>query len=232
MLWWRRLWDASFSLGSILAAILLGVALGNIARGVPLGADREFTGGLIDLLNPYALLTGAATLSLFVMHGAVYLLMKTEGSLHDLVRGWINRTVAVFAAFYLLLTAATFLTLPHMTVNILRMPLLFVLPALNVLAVANIPREVRRGRDFRAFLSSCASMAALLLLFGIGMYPNLVRSVPDAAHSLTIYNAASSDKTLGIMTVIAAIGMPLVLTYTAGIYWIFRGKVKLDHHSY
>ena len=232
MLWWRRLWDTSFSAGSILAALLLGVALGNIARGVPLGPDHEFAGGFFDLLNPYALLVGLTTVALFVMHGAIYLLLKTEGRLHDLIRGRVNRTIALFAILYASTTLATLLTLPHMTESLRRMPLLFVLPVLNILAIANIPREIHRGRDFRAFLSSCASMVALLALFGIGMYPNLVLSSPDPAHSLTIYNAASSSKTLGIMAVIAAIGMPLVLTYTASIYWIFRGKVRLDHHSY
>jgi len=232
MLWWRRLWDASFSAGSVLSALLIGVALGNIARGVPLGPDHEFTGGFLDLLNPYALLVGVTTVALFVMHGAIYLVMKTEGRLHDTIRGWINRTIAVFVVLYVLTTLATLVTLPHMTENLKRMPLLFALPVLNALAVANIPREIHRGRDFRAFLSSCASMAALLCLFGIGMYPNLVLSFPDPAHSLTIYNAASSQKTLGIMMIIALIGIPMVLAYTVSIYWIFRGKVRLDHHSY
>ena len=101
-----------------------------------------------------------------------------------------------------------------------------------MLAIANIPREIHHGRDMRAFLSSCASIAALLALFGIGMYPDLIFSSPNPANSLTIYNAASSAKTLEIMLIIAAMGVPLVLAYTASIYWIFRGKVKLDSSSY
>jgi len=101
-----------------------------------------------------------------------------------------------------------------------------------MLAIANIPREIHHGREFRAFLSSGASMAALLALFGIGMYPNLILSLPEAANSLTIYTAASSVKTLEIMLIIAALGMPLVIAYTVSIYWIFRGKVRLDAGSY
>jgi cytochrome d ubiquinol oxidase subunit II len=102
----------------------------------------------------------------------------------------------------------------------------------NMLAIANIPREIHLGRDGRAFVSSSVAMAALMGLFGLEMYPNLVLSNPDLAHSLTIQNAASSQKTLGIMLTIALIGVPIVLAYTVSIYWIFRGKVKLDKMSY
>jgi len=101
-----------------------------------------------------------------------------------------------------------------------------------MLAIANIPREVHLGRDGRAFLSSCVAMVAMMSLFGLEMYPNLVLSHPDPAHSLTIHNAASSPKTLGIMLTIAIIGVPIVLAYTVSIYWVFRGKVKLDRMSY
>jgi cytochrome d ubiquinol oxidase subunit II len=107
-----------------------------------------------------------------------------------------------------------------------------VVPVLNMLAIANVPREIHHRRYFRAFLSSCAAVAALLLLFGINMYPNLIVSNPEVHNSLTIYNAASSQKTLGIMGIMALIGMPLVLAYTSAVYWIFRGKVKLDATSY
>ena len=110
--------------------------------------------------------------------------------------------------------------------------MLFVVPILNVLAIANIPREIHRGREFRAFLSSCASVVLLMALFGIGMYPDMIYSSPVAEHSLTIYNAASSPKTHRIMLIIALIGMPIVVSYTFSIYWIFRGKVRLDATSY
>ena len=101
-----------------------------------------------------------------------------------------------------------------------------------MLAVANIPREITRGKDFNAFLSSSASIAALMAFFAIGLFPNIVMSNPDPQNSLTIYNAASSQKTLNIMLIIALIGIPFVLAYTVSIYWIFRGKVKLTKMSY
>ena len=130
-------------------------------------------------------------------------------------------------------TMATLLYVPHMSAAHAGRPVaLRGRPLLNMLAIANIPREIHHGRDFRAFLSSCAAMVALMALFGLGMFPNLVCPGPNPEHSLTIYNAASSPKTLRIMLTIALIGVPLVLAYTVSIYWIFRGKVKLDPMSY
>jgi cytochrome d ubiquinol oxidase subunit II len=232
MLWWRQGWDVSFSVGSIVASLLIGIALGNIASGIPLGADHEYAGTFIGLLNPYSLLVGITTVALFMMHGSIYLVMKTEGDLHNKVRGWVNNAIVFFIICYALTTIMTLLYVPHMVENLKQNPVFFVLPILNMLAIANIPREVHHGRDLRAFLSSSASIAALLALFGIGMYPDIIFSSPDPANSLTIYTAASSAKTLEIMLIIAAMGVPLVLAYTVSIYWIFRGKVKLDSSSY
>ena len=127
---------------------------------------------------------------------------------------------------------ATLLYVPHMAARVRSNPWLFSIALLNMLAVANIPREFHHGRDGRAFISSCLSMISLMTLFGLEMFPHLIFSSPNPEYSLTAYNAASSQKTLGIMLVIAIIGVPLVLAYTLSIYWIFRGKVKLDKMSY
>ncbi len=208
------------------------MALGNIAWGIPLNSDFEYAGRFVGLLHPYALLVGITTVALFMMHGAIYLLMKTEDELQAKIRAWVNPAIIFFIICYILTTMATLLYIPHMADNLKEFPPLMILPLLNALAIANIPREIHKGREFRAFLSSCASMAALLALFGIGMYPDLIYSNPVAANSLNIYNAASSEKTLTIMLVIAILGMPLVIAYTSSIYWIFRGKVKLDSSSY
>ena len=229
---WRKVWDVSFAVSSIVSSILVGVALGNIGLGLPLDAAREYRGGLLGLLRPYPLVVGLTTLALFAMHGAIYVAMKTEGELHAQVRGWIPRLIAFFVIGYVFTTMLTLMLAPHMQDTLLAYPVLFLVPLLNVLAIANIPREIFHGNDFRAFLSSCAAMILLMALFGIGMYPDLVFSRPIAEHSLTIYNAASSVKTHTIMLIIALIGMPIVVAYTFSIYWIFRGKVKLDAASY
>ncbi len=232
MRWWRQFWDVSFCVGSLLASFLFGVALGNMVRGIPLDARHEFAGTLRDLLHPYALGMGVTTVALFAMHGAIYLAMKTEGELQQRVRGWINRCIIAFILCHSILSLATLLYLPHMTESIKHQPFFFPLVVLVILAIANIPRAIHLGRDFQAFLSSGATMALLMMLFGLGIFPNMVYSQPDAANSLTAYNGASSEKTLGIMLVIALTGLPVVLTYTACVYWIFRGKVKLTDASY
>ena len=229
---WRQFWDISFSVSSIVSALLIGVALGNIAYGIPLDAGKEFVGTFFGLLHPYALMVGITTVSMFMMHGAIYAVMKTEGDLQDKLRGWVNPTIIFFIICYIIMTLATLLYLPHMSENLKASPVLFIVPILNALAIANIPREMHKGREGRAFLSSCASMIALMALFGVGMFPNLILSNPDPVNSLHIYNAASSQKTLKIMLIIATIGMPLVIAYTVSIYYVFRGKVKLDESSY
>ncbi len=232
MRWWRQMWDTGFAAGSLLSSFLIGVAMGNIAWGIPLDERGEFAGSFLGLLRPYPLLLGITTVALFMMHGAIYVVMKTEGELQTRAREWINRTIIFFIISYAVTTMATLLYVPHMAARVRANPWLFSVAVLNMLAIANIPREIHLRREFRAFLSSCVAMIALMGLFGLEMFPNLVLSNPFPERSLTAYNASSSSKTLGIMLTIALIGVPIVLAYTTSIYWIFRGKVKLDRTSY
>jgi cytochrome bd ubiquinol oxidase subunit II len=109
---------------------------------------------------------------------------------------------------------------------------LWIVPVANVFAIANIPRAIYRGRPAYAFLRSSATILAMVFLLGVALFPCLVPSRPTPANSVTVWNAASSPTTLTIMLVIAVVGMPVVLTYTAAVYWTFRGKVRLDEHSY
>jgi cytochrome bd ubiquinol oxidase subunit II len=229
---WRQAWDISFSVSSIVSALLAGVALGNIIYGVPLNEQHEFVGTFLGMLHPYALMVGITTVALFMMHGGIYIVLKTEGELHDKFRQWAVNGIIFFVICYGITTMATLIYIPRMTEYFKLHPVLFGLPLLSMLAVANVPREFHCGNDFRAFISSCCAVAGLLTLFGIGIFPNVVISNPNPENSLTIINAASSAKTLRIMLVIALMGMPLVVAYTASIHWIFRGKVRLDKHSY
>ena len=217
-LWWRRLWDVSFSVSSILISFLIGVVLGNIIWGVPVGADKEFAGTFLGLLHPYPLMVGVTTVALFMMHGSIYVVMKTEGGLHDKIRGWINPCIIFFIMCYAMTTIATLLYIPHMTETVKDHPVFMVVGAISLFAVANIPREISLGRDFMAFLSSSAAMVCLMALFGFGMFPDLVFSNPSPANSLTIYNASSSLGTLKVMLIIACLGVPVVIAYTVGIY--------------
>jgi cytochrome d ubiquinol oxidase subunit II len=230
--WWRQMWDVSFAGGSLLASLLIGITLGNLAHGIPIDANGEFAGTFFGLLTPYPLLMGVTTVSLFMMHGAIYGAMKTEGALHDKMRGWAMNCIIFFVICAVTTTMATLLYVPHMTARVHANPWLFSLVLANMLAIANIPREFHNGRDWYAFLSSCAAIISLMALFGIDQYPNLIFSWPNPEQSLTIYNAASSPKSLTISLIIACIGVPVVLCYTVCIYWIFRGKVKLSKTSY
>lgn len=229
---WRAFWDGGFALGSSVSALLIGVAMGNIAWGIPLDARGEFAGSFLGMLHPYALMMGVTTVALFAMHGSIYLLLKTEGEIQARVRRWVNPLIIAFILCYVIVTLATLLYVPHVTAAFRREPWFFVVAVAVVLAIANIPREINVGKEFYAFLSSCAAMFGLMAIFGIGSYPNLVFSNPHPELSLTAFNASSSQKTLGIMLTIALIGVPVVLAYTASVYWIFRGKVKLDKTSY
>ena len=232
MRWWRQTWDISFSAGSIFSSLLLGVALGNLAWGIPIDEHGEFAGTFLGLLMPYPLLVGVTTVALFMMHGAIYGVLKTEGPLHDQLRGWAMNAIIFFVICAATTSMATLLYVPHMADRVRANPWLFSIVLVNMLAIADIPREFHHNRDWRAFLSSCLAMITLMLLFGLNLFPNLVYSRPHPENSLNIYNAASSPKTLGIMLVIAVIGVPIVIAYTGCIYWIFRGKVKIDRMSY
>ena len=232
MKWWRQMWDVAFNVASFLIAFLMGIALANIITGIPIGPDKEFAGKFLSLINPYTVMVGITTVALFMMHGAIYGVMKTEGELQTRLRGWVNNSIIFFVICYVTATMATLIYYPHMVENFRAAPVLFLVALLNMLAIANIPREISRGKELKAFFSSAASIAALLLIFAIGIFPNIVYSNPNSEYSLTIYNAASSDKTLNIMLIIALIGIPFVFAYTITIYWIFRGKVKIDEMSY
>lgn len=230
--WWRQMWDLGFSLGSIGSSFLIGVAMGNILIGIELDERGNYIGGFMALLNPYAILLGFTTIALFAMHGSIYLVMKTEGELQARVRRWVNRTIGIFLFFYIVLNVATLVYAPHLLEILRARPWLLAVFALNVLVVMNIPRQNHKGNDFAAFLSSCGSMVLLMTLFGLTVFPNMVLSMPNPEYSLNIYNAASTEKTHWIMFIIALIGVPIVLAYTASIYYIFRGKVKVTPHSY
>ena len=193
---WRKGWDWAFSIASYVIAMDLGVMMGNIIRGVPLDAEQEFAGTFVELIHPYALLVGVMTVSLFMMHGAIYVAMKTEGELHDRARSWVNPCIIFFMITTALTTMATLIYQPHMTQAIHDRPVFFLIAIANMFAMANIPREIQRGRDGRAFISSCFAMIFLFALFAVGMYPTVLRAINDPALSLTIYNSSSSELTL------------------------------------
>lgn len=229
---WRTFWDWAFSIGSFVAALLMGVAIGNIAQGIPLDADHEYAGNFMTLLNPYALLTGIMTVALFGMHGGLYLTMKTEGDLQRRVRGITKNFVWAFLLLFTIHTISTIVNINHAIAFFWHQPATLLLVVALLACVICAPILTQHKKYLWAFGCSAGTIALLMVMLGLNLFPNLLFSVPNPEHSLTIYNAASSQKTLGIMLIIALIGMPLVIAYTTFIYYVFRGKVKLDKNSY
>jgi len=232
MRWWRNMWDVLYSLSSSMLAFLLGVVLGNVLQGMPLNENMEFEGDWLQFLNPYALMVGLTTLALMTMHGAIYLSLKTEGRLFDKVERLLKRAMIAFIVLFGLVSIYSLIYYPHLADRFKNNPILFVIPALAILSIANIPRLINKRKFLRAFIFSSLTFSFLLILVAIELYPTLLISKGDLSNSITIYNAASSDKSLGIMLLIAAIGTPLVLLYTFIVYRTFWGKVKLDETSY
>ena len=227
---WRSFWDYAFAGASFLAPLLMGTAIGNLVWGVQL-VGVVIGGGVLDKLHPYPLGVGLLAVSLFAMHGSIYLYLKTEGALQARIVPWMWRTFGVFNALYVFVTMVTLVTRPQVTQHLEAYPAAWALVALNVLAVANIPRCIFQGKAGQAFASSIFVVAVLVFLLGASLFPNLVPSLVEG-QSMTIHDAASSESTLKLMAGIAGLGMPIVATYTTIVYWTFRGKVKLGEFSY
>lgn len=230
---WRAIWDVVFCVASISIAFGIGLVLGNLIEGIPLDANKDFIGSFSDFFSPYSLLLGLTTVALFMMHGAIYLVMKTEGKLHSDLRNRVWGLILFFLLCYIATTIATWIYRPHMIDRMVEMPWLFLVGLAAFLAILNIPRQMSKRNDGWAFIYSSISIALLLSLFAIGTFPVLIRSsVNPDQNSLSLYNAASSPLTLKVLMIIVLIGLPLVLAYGFYIYRIFRGKVKLEHTSY
>ncbi len=228
---WRRSWDAGFALGSALAALLFGVALGNVVRGLPLDAGGVYRGGLAGLLNPFAIVMGLLTLGLAAQQGSSWLVLKTEGALQARARiAGLAATLLVVAA-WIVATVIAWGDSNRIFDNFGRTPLAWTGPVAAAIALAAMLYAYRRRRELLAFLLSSVVVAGLAVTAGATLYPNLVPAV-DATRSLTVDNAHSSDVTLTVMLVVALVGMPIVLAYTGFVYWKFKGKVQLDEAGY
>lgn len=230
---WRSFWDLVFSGSSILVSLVMGLVLGNMILGVPLNSSQDFVGQFSDFFNFYTISVAITATSLFAMHGTIYLCMKTEGETHAVVRRWVNPAIMHFFFWYAVTTCLTILNSPHMLDRFHDRPFLGIFPVLALITMMNIPRQIAKNNDGWAFISSCATIGLLLILFGLGTFPTIVYSTlnPDT-NSLTIYNSSSGVETLKVLLIIVAIGVPLVLAYGVWIYHIFRGKVRLDKMSY
>ncbi|WP_340538212.1 cytochrome d ubiquinol oxidase subunit II [Nocardioides sp. GXZ039] len=218
---WQANWDRGLIIGSFVPAILWGVAFANIVRGVPIDADFEFTGNLFTLLNPFGLLGGLVTLSLFLTHGAMYIALKTEGDIRYRA-GRLSVKLGLVTA----VLAVVFMVWTQVETGTAGSAVVFALAALALLGGV---AAAARGREGWAFTGTFATIALAVTGLFVALFPDVMPSTTDAAYSLTTTNAAATHYTLKIMTWVAVIFTPLVVGYQSWSYWVFRKRVGVRH---
>ena len=217
---WRARWDLAIFVGSLVPAILWGVAFANIVRGVPIDATGTYTGGFFNLLNPYALLGGLVTLGLFTTHGATFLALKTTGTCATRRTTMVGRVGLVTAVAAVLFLGWTLLDQGETGTWITS-----VLAAASLLAALALDRTRREGW---AFILTGVTIALAVITLFMTLYPNVMPSSTDPAYSLTIDNASSSPYTLKVMTWVAVVMTPIVLVYQSWTFWVFRRRIGVD----
>jgi cytochrome d ubiquinol oxidase subunit II len=218
---WRRRWDIAIVVGSTIPALLWGVAFANIVAGVPIDADKQFTGTLLTLLNPYGLLGGLTTLSLFALHGALFLGLRTNGELRE-------RAIKLAATLSVptLVIAAGFAVWTQLAHGAGWTWIAVLVAALGLIGAT---RAAYQGREAVGFALTCLVIAAaVVLLFG-SLFPEVMPSSTDPAFSLTVKNASSTHYTLVVMTWVAVLLTPIVLLYQGFTYWVFRQRLGIGN---
>ena len=224
---WRATWDWCIFAGSLVPALLWGVALGNMLRGVPIDATMTYTGGFFNLLNPYALVSGLATLTAFVTHGALFLDLKTAGEVRARAMAATRVVGPIATVFVLLFIVTTYLWTDAFTrlgVN----P--GVVPVLALGAMLAAGGFVHAGRAGWAFAMTCLAIALSTITIFMALFPRVMVSSLDPQWSLTIYNASSTPYTLKVMSIVALVFVPIVLAYQGWTYWVFRHRVTAESH--
>jgi cytochrome d ubiquinol oxidase subunit II len=221
---WGKSWDIALFLGSLLPALLFGVAFGNIFRGLPIDS-QGYHGTLLGLLNPYGLWTGVFFVLLFLVHGALWLALKTTGKLEERALHWAQTGWYLELAAAVIFLAWTVLS-TKLEENYLRRPYWLFVPLLAVASLVLVKFWVARKKTGAAFFASCATIILVTFTGIIGLYPNLIPSRLDQASSLTAFNSSSSPYTLKIMTIVAVVFIPIVIGYQVWVYRVFRHKLE------
>ena len=221
----RARWDLAFGLGSAVAALLFGVAFGNLLHGLPLNARGDFTGNFFSLLNPFSLVVGLLNVAMLATHGALYTVLKTEGELAERARGWAYAAWLAYLPLAIVACIAGFAAHRHLLTNYQQCPVLWLVPLLGLVAVGVTGALSRRGPAVHAFAASCVAIALLLVSGAAALFPTLVPALDHPAWNLTALNSSSSRLTLEGMLIIAVVGMVIVAGYTIWVYRKFGGKV-------
>jgi cytochrome d ubiquinol oxidase subunit II len=225
---WRRLWDGCIFVGSLVPALLLGVAFANLAKGVPIDGNKIYTGNLLTLLNPYALLGGLTLVVVFLLHGANFLCLKLAGELHERARRLARGLWPVSLVFL----AALMIAIMVVTDLYARLGIASVLLPIGALAALLLAGyATTKEREGWAFVLAALAVVLIPGSFFVTMFPRIMISSTNADYSLTIYNASSSPYTLKAMSIVALIFVPIVLAYQAWSYWVFRQRIQAEPKS-
>jgi cytochrome bd ubiquinol oxidase subunit II len=228
---WGRLWDACLFLGSLLPAILFGVAFANIFRGIPFDQNGVYSGTLFTLLNPYGLLGGVLFLLLFLVHGAAWLAVKSEGELRGKAVAAGKKLWPFLLAASVLFLAATYVS-TSLYDNYFQNPVLFLIVLITVLALLGIRIFLASQNPWKAWFASAVTIIGATFFGIIGLYPKMFPSSLNPAYNLTAHNASSSPLTLKIMLIVALIFVPIVLVYQIWAYTLFKGKITTEDLTY
>lgn len=227
---WRKSFDIAYGVSSAVLAILLGVVVANVLQGMPLNEQFEFTGSWLSFLNPYALLVGLMSLAFAMVHGASYMMLKTEGDLHDKIHGFQTKA---FKVFVLLFTGVIVWSIAKLGFAHEHKTAIYTLLIVIAVFVALLAHSVQKKLPKCSFIRSTIALLLAGALALVKLYPVIIPSTvsPDF-NSLTIYNACASQKTYEVMLIVAAIGVPLMIGYVIFAYRVFWGKVKKEDSSY
>jgi cytochrome d ubiquinol oxidase subunit II len=216
---WRTTWDVLLIAGSVLAPLLIGIALGDLLHGLPINSAQNFTGSFWDLLQPYALWTGVTLVLICLLHGATFLSLKTTDDMHTRSRQLARRIAPFTAAFVI-----GFIIWTHITAS--STFFLNFIELLAILAVLAAVSLVYAGRDGWAFSATTVTIASCILAIFVDLYPNVMVSSTSAAYNLTVNNTASPPYSLKAMTIVVVVFLPLVLLYQAWTYYVFRRRIS------
>jgi cytochrome d ubiquinol oxidase subunit II len=224
---WRAFWERAAAVSSFSAALLFGVAFGNLFRGLEIGADGAYFGTFLGLLNPYALLTGLLFCAFFFFHGQLWLAFKAPGRAAARAAALAGRGWYLLAVLLAVFVAASWLA-TGLSGNFIARPWLLALPVLLLAALAAAKLLLSRGLPGKAFLASFAGILLFCLTGFAGLYPDLLASRVDPAFSLTVYNSSSSHYTLRLMTAVVLVFLPVVIAYQAWVYRLFRAPLSAE----
>jgi cytochrome d ubiquinol oxidase subunit II len=228
---WRNIWDRCLVLGSFLPALLFGVAFANLFKGLPIDGEGIYQGTLFTLLNPYGIAGGLLFVTIFAMHGSLWLTTKTDGELQERAGALARKIwplVLLLAVIFLLAT----LRVTNLYDNYLAHPVLFLIPMVAVLALIATRVFMAMSSWWKAWMASALTIASTTLFGVVGLFPNLIPSSLDPKFSMTVSNSSSSPLTLKIMLAVALTFVPLVIAYQVWVHYLFKDKLEDDEVAY